>query len=226
MAGLFLLPATVLLIVFYMVPLMVLLSTSLHPFVPGSLEASPEFTLENYGRVFSSVYLSTLVLTIRISLITAVFAVIMAYPLANYLVRSRSGRIRTFVMAFLIGSFFIQLLIRVYAFLHVFGGGGVVNQLLLFFGFDAIEWIGGEWPVTVSMVHQTIPLAVLVLMGSIKSINPEIEDAARVLGATGIQTFLRVTLPLSLPGIISSSVLAFAGATSAFAWNELRTSFR
>jgi ABC-type spermidine/putrescine transport system permease subunit I len=92
----------------------------------------------------------------------------------------------------------------------------VLNQTLTFFGLPTHDWLGGPWPIAVSMVHQSIPIAVLVMMGSIKTINPEVEDAAKILGANGVETFFKVTLPLSLPGIIAASLLSFTGSASAY----------
>jgi len=119
-------------------------------------------------------------------------------------------------MGFLITSFFMQLLVRVYAFYQVYGSDGVLNQVLSFLGLPRQDWLGGPWPIIVSMVHQGIPIAALVQMGSIKNINPEVEDASKVLGASEVQTFFKITLPLSLPGIIASALLSFTGAASAY----------
>jgi ABC-type spermidine/putrescine transport system permease subunit I len=208
-------PVVVLMIGMYIIPLIILLGVSFEKFVPGSFVPEPVFTLENYNRAFSPVYMKVLTDTLWVSAVTAVLTVILAYPLAFYVVRSQSVT-RKIVMAFLITSFFVQLIVRIYAFLHVFGDGGVLNQLLLFLGFHKVQWLGGWWPIIISMVHQGIPLAILVQMGSIKAINPELENAARILGANDTTTFRRITLPLSLPGIIASAVLSFTGAASAF----------
>jgi len=212
----FLFPALILLIFLYLLPLLLLLIRSFYTYVPGTLHPKPIFTLENYLITFRPVYLNAIGLTLRISVITTIFTVILSYPLSFYLVRSKSSFIKKFVMGFLISSFFMQLLVRVYAFLHVYGDSGVINQMLGLFGLPTQSWIGGEWPVIVSMIHQGIPIAVLVQMGSIKNINPEIEDAAKILGASSAQTFFKIILPLSLPGFIASALLSFTGAASAF----------
>jgi ABC-type spermidine/putrescine transport system permease subunit I len=208
-------PVVVLMIGMFIIPLVILLATSFETFVPGSFVAEPVLTLENYSRALSPVYMKVLTDTLWVSGVTAVLTVILAYPLAFYLVRSRSVT-RKIVMAFLITSFFVQLIVRIYAFLQVFGDGGVLNQLLLLLGFQKAQWLGGWWPIIISMIHQGIPLAVLVQMGSIKTINPELEYAARSLGASDTTTFFKITVPLSLPGLIASAVLSFTGAASAF----------
>jgi len=192
-----------------------LLAVSFERFVPGSFAPEPVFTLENYGRAFSPVYTKVLLDTMWVSAVSAVLTVAGAFPLAFYVVRSKS-RVRKFVLGFLVASFFVQLLIRIYSFLHVFGEGGLLNQLLVLFGFSKVQWLGGWLPIIISMAHQGIPLAILVQMGSIRTINPEVEQAARILGADDVRTFLRITLPLSLPGIIASAVLSFTGAAAAF----------
>jgi putative spermidine/putrescine transport system permease protein len=199
----------------FTIPVVILLAVSFETFVPGSFVPAPVFTLENYDRAFSPVYMKVLTDTLWVSGVTAILTVVLAYPLAFYLVRSRSVT-RKIVMAFLITSFFVQLIVRIYAFMQVFGDGAVLNQALLFLGFGKVEWLGGWWPIIISMVHQSIPLAVLVQMGSIKTINPELEYAAKILGAGDTSTFLKITVPLSLPGIIASAVLSFTGAASAF----------
>jgi putative spermidine/putrescine transport system permease protein len=208
-------PVLVLMFGMYIIPLVILLAMSFETFVPGSFVPEPVFTLDNYGRAFSPAYVKVLNDTMWVSAVTSVLTVILAYPLAFYVVRSRSVT-KKIVMAFLITSFFVQLIVRIYAFLQVFGDGGVLNQFLLFLGFPKVQWVGGWWPIIISMVHQGIPLAILVQMGSIKAINPEVEYAARILGASDTTTFLKITVPLSLPGIIASAVLSFTGAASAF----------
>lgn len=212
----FILPALILLIFLYLFPLILLLAQSFYTYVPGQIRPEFTFTLQNYADVFRPVYANAIILTLWISVVTTIFTVILAYPLAFYLVRSKSGFLKKFVMGFLITSFFMQLLVRVYAFYQVYGSDGVLNQLLSLFGLPRQDWLGGPWPIIVSMVHQGIPIAVLVQMGSIKSINPEVEEASKILGASGIQTFFKITLPLSLPGVIASALLSFTGAASAY----------
>jgi len=212
----FLLPTMVLMIFLYLLPLMLLLGQSFYTADPGFFRPKPIFTIQNYAIVFSPVYLNAINLTMWISAVTMILTIVLSYPLSFYLVRAKSGFMKRFVMGFLIASFFMQLLIRVYAFYHVYGAGGILNELLAFFGLPLQDWLGGPWPVIVSMVHQGIPIAVLVMMGSIKSINPEVEEASLILGASHAQTFYKVTLPLSLPGIISACLLSFTGAASAY----------
>ncbi|MEM2101882.1 MAG: ABC transporter permease [Candidatus Bathyarchaeia archaeon] len=214
--AIFILPTLILLIFLYLFPLILLLAQSFYTYVPGQIRPEFTFTLQNYAEVFRPVYANAIILTLWISIVTTIFTVILAYPLAFYLVRSKSGFLKKFVMGFLITSFFMQLLVRVYAFYQVYGSDGVLNQVLGLFGLPKQDWLGGPWPIIVSMVHQGIPIAALVQMGSIKNINPEVEEASKILGASGIQTFFKITLPLSLPGVIASALLSFTGAASAY----------
>ncbi len=214
---LMLFPALVLLFFFFLVPLSLLLAMSFYTYVPGKLTPLPVFTLENYKiAIFNPVYRNILISTLRMSLITTFFTVLLAYPIAYKMIRTTHVRAKKILMTFLIISFFMVIIIRVFAFIHVLGDGGIINQFLVLLGFQKMEFIGKESSVIISMVHQIIPLAVLSLMGSIKNIEPEYEEAAKILGATEFQTMLRVILPLSLPGIIASSLLSFAQAASAF----------
>jgi ABC-type spermidine/putrescine transport system permease subunit I len=215
-AFLFLSPVIILLMLLYLLPLILLLAQSFYTYDPNFFLPKPIFTLENYRIVLSPPYSKAITLTLWISATTTILTVILSYPLSFYLVRSKTGLAKKFVMGFLIASFFMQLLIRIYSFYHVFGQEGVLNQTLTFFGLPTQDWLGGPWPIAVSMVHQSIPIAVLVMMGSIKTINPEVEDAAKILGANGVETFFKVTLPLSLPGIIAASLLSFTGSASAY----------
>lgn len=212
----FLFPTLALLVFLYLLPLILLLVQSFYTYVPGQFRPDPIFTLQNYAGVFSPTYLNAMTLTLWISVITTILTVILAYPLSHYLVRSKASFTKKFAMGFLVASFFMQLLVRVYAFYHVYGQGGILNQLLSLFGLPAQDWLGGPWPVIISMVHQGIPIAVLVQMGSIKTVNPEVEEVAKILGASNAQTFFKITLPLSLPGIIAASLLSFTGSASAY----------
>jgi putative spermidine/putrescine transport system permease protein len=169
-------PALILLFFFFLVPLSLLLAMSFYTYVPGKLTPLAVFTLENYKiALFNSVYRDILISTLRMSLITTFFTVLLAYPIAYKMIRTTHVRAKKFLMTFLILSFFMVIIIRVFAFIHVLGDGGMINQLLVFLGFKKMNFIGKEVSVIISMVHQIIPLAVLSLMGSIKNIEPEYE---------------------------------------------------
>jgi putative spermidine/putrescine transport system permease protein len=150
------------------------------------------------------------------SAIATLGALIIAYPIAYYIVRSTNERLVTSVIVLTFLTFFVGGVIRNYSWLVLFLDTGPIVQLAYLFGARDIKLLGTEIGVTLSLTHSLVPYAVLALTPSLKNVDRSTEEAALSLGANEIKTFLRVTLPLSVPGIIAATSLSFALAVSAF----------
>lgn len=195
---------------------------SLRAYVPGSLDVGG-FTLENFSGLTKSIYLSALWNTLRLSVETMVFSVLLAYPLAYALVRVRHRTLKSLILITSLTPLFLGEIVRTYSWTIVLGANGFINTVLRKLGL--IDWpidlMFTHFGVALALVHVTIPVTVLMLGAAISHINRDYEKAAQSLGAGAIRVFTTVTLPLSMPGILASATTAFAWTFSAFATPEM-----
>lgn len=186
------------------------------------------FKLDNYARLFSSEYAGILWDSIWIALLTTVFCLLAGYPLAYYIARARRVR-RSLLMFLVLVPFWTNFLIRIYAWMIILRGEGVLGTIL---GALGQRQGAGEWlfeqvqlytpgAVLIGMVYEFIPFMILPLYTSLEKLEPALLEAAADLGARPWRAFLRVTLPLSLPGIIAGSILVFIPAMGMFVVPDL-----
>jgi putative spermidine/putrescine transport system permease protein len=182
---------------------------------PSGVLYNEVFTLENFRRFSNPVYLNILFRTLKISGICSTFSMLLSYPVAYTLARG-SKNVRGVLLTLLVGFLLTFSIVRIYGWVNILGNQGVINDLISSLGFKRIELSYNERAVIIGTTHFILPFAILSLAGSIQNIDPTLEDSARNLGADDVKTFLKITLPLSLPGIISATLLSFALSVSAF----------
>jgi ABC-type spermidine/putrescine transport system permease subunit I len=200
--GLLVIPPLIFFLVIYIYPLSRLVTWSLF---------DPVFTLEHYRKLFSDpTYFTALVNTLDISVWVTVISLLVGYPLA-YLMVTESHRVRTLLMTFVLIPFWTSILVRTFAWIVILGRNGIVNQTLKNLGVidTPIQMIHNMTGVQVGMVHVLLPFMVLPLYGVMSRIDLDLMLAARSLGAPPYKVFLRVFLPLSLPGVTAGCVLVF-----------------
>jgi putative spermidine/putrescine transport system permease protein len=156
--------------------------------------------------------------TVSMSVCVAVCVTVLGYPVAYYLARSR-GRIRAIVFALALAPELAGVVLRTYGWLIILEDRGFINDALLHLGLIAspLPLSKNMFAVVVGLTHVVLPFGILSLMTSIQGIDPNLERAAQVLGASRASVMRHVLLPLSLPGIISSLLIAFTMAASAYA---------
>lgn len=197
--------------VFFLVPLAMLVVFSFYQNVSGGYYEAA-FTVENYTRFFTSnLYLGRLRFTLWLSFVTTVGCLALGYPLAYYLARLRNALIRRVLMIAVISTLWITYVIRAYAWDVMLSRNGIVSTLAVAVGiFDAPRsFVPGFGALTVGMIYVFLPFMVLTLYSSLKNIDTSLLEASKNLGAGPIETFRRVTLPLSMNGVVSGSVLVF-----------------
>lgn len=200
LAGWFLLlPAAALLAVFFAVPLGLMVQTSLRD------------GIETYQEIFSSpVYRLVLGNTLRTALLTTLFCLLLAYPYA-YVLTKVSPRTRLIMLGVVLLPFWTSLLVRSFAWVGLLQDSGMINGTLMTLGLidEPISMIRTPLGVLIGMVHVLLPYMVLPLVTTMGGIDPSVLRAAGSLGAGPFKRFARVFLPLSIPGIVSGSVLVF-----------------
>src|SRR5690606_24439955 len=160
------------------------------------------FTLENYARAADALYLRIFLKSAQIALLATLAALILGYP-AAYLIATarRSWQVPLLVLAML--PFWSNYLIRTYAWIVLLNREGLINRALAWLGLvdEPLPLLYNELAIVTGLVYGYLPFMILALYSSISRLNPEIREASADLGAPGWKTFLRITLPLTLPGI-------------------------
>jgi putative spermidine/putrescine transport system permease protein len=198
------------------------LQYSLNAYVPGSLEVGG-FTLANFTALLKPLYGRVFLFTVWICFLTALFTLLIGYPLAYALVRTRNVLAKSAILVIAVTPLFLGEVVRTYSWIIVLGNNGFVNAMLLKAGLIAapLQMMFTTFGVVVALVHVTLPVMVIMLAAALSHIDPDYEKAAASLGAGPIRAFLTVTLPLSAPGIVAGVTTAFAWTFSAFATPQL-----
>lgn len=190
--------------------------------VPGELEPGG-LSLSNFREMMKPLYAGVFLDTVRLSFLTALFALLAAYPLALALVRARNPYVKSAILIISVTPLFLGEVIRTYAWIIVLGTRGFVNGALMWLGLiqSPLPLLFTETGVLIALVHVTLPVVVIMLAAAISHIDRDLERAAAALGAKPLRVFLTVTLPLSMPGIVAGLTTGFAWTFSAFATPQL-----
>jgi putative spermidine/putrescine transport system permease protein len=211
-------PVLLVFLVFFAAPVLVLFATSLERVDTATFRVIEPLTLFNYRKfLLDGYYLGVLVGTLKISLLVTVAAMVTGYPVATYLAWARP-RERAMLMLLIVSPLLVSLVIRSFGWVIVLGPKGVVNAVLLGLGLaqTPVKLIYTETAVVVGLTHVFYPFMVLAIYSVLRTIDPAVIRAARNLGAGPLQTFWRVTLPLSVPGVLAGSLVVFALSVSSF----------
>ncbi|MGW0733494.1 ABC transporter permease [Streptomyces sp. NPDC002851] len=215
-----LLPGILWLFVFFALPMLYQASTSLQT---GSLEDGYKVTwhFATYWEALTS-YAPQFLSSILYAGIATVFCLLLGYPLA-YLIAFKAGRWRNLVLVLVIAPFFTSFLIRTLAWKTILADGGpVVDTLNALHILDVTSWLGmteGErvlatpLAVVCGLTYNFLPFMILPLYTSLERIDPRLHEASEDLYARPATTFRRVTLPLSMPGVVSGTLLTFIPAS-------------
>ncbi|WP_375687543.1 ABC transporter permease [Pseudooceanicola sp. LIPI14-2-Ac024] len=195
---------------------------SFRAYVPGSLDPGG-FTLENFTTLWKPVYGQAFLNTVLLCIWTAVFTLMVGYPLAYAMVRAASVRLRSAILLISLTPLFLGEIVRTYSWMIVLGNRGFVNATLMQLGLidRPIDFMFTMTGVVIALVHFTLPIVVVMLAAALSHIDRNLERAATSLGAGRVRVFLTVTLPLSIPGIVAATSTAFAWTFSAFATPQM-----
>ncbi len=173
--------------------------------------SDPEPGLGNYEKLFESDTLARIMwTTVRICIVTTVISVSLGYSIAYAMVHAYRKE-QNLMLTFLLVSFWISILVRTFSWLMLLGRKGLVNEGLDAIGLisEPIAFMRNELGVLIGMVHYMVPYAVLPLLVNMQTLDQRVMAASRNLGATGMQTFFRIYLPMTTPGIVASTLLVF-----------------
>lgn len=219
-------PVTLLLGVFFLVPLGIMVVYSvLEPGLYGGVEWT--WYPFNYGRIlgwplndyeeFDPIYLSIFLGSLKIACLTVLFSLLICYPAAFWVSRMGERR-KNFVFFLITLPFFANLLVRIYAWLLLLRPTGFINTLLQGLGLIAqpLDMLFTSFAVVLGMVYIFTPFMFLPIYANVEKLDYSLVRASQDLGATPLQTFLRVILPLTAPGIVGGSIIVFIPALGNF----------
>lgn len=187
--------------------------------VPGGITYGAPFGPHNYLRyVTSAADIHVLVLTVGYSVAIALLVTVIGYPLGYFLVRSERPALRNFLLGLLVVTFFSGSVTRAYSWLILLGNRGLVNMLFHWLGLTdrPVHMVYNLTGVSVALVHFLLPYFVFTIIGTVKNLPQACEDAARDLGAGPVRVFCQITLPLTLPGVMTAGTLIYSLALSTF----------
>jgi putative spermidine/putrescine transport system permease protein len=207
-------PYTLFLLLLLVVPFANVALFSLHPYSPTRI-VLPGLTSDNYRKIFDLYHLRLFARTLQHGLITTIVCAVSGYPFAYSLARARP-RMQTLGLFLLIMPLMVSTVIRVFGWIVILGRKGLVNEALVGLGLEPVKLLYNETAIVIGLVNIFMPFMVLPLMAAIERIPTSLEEAARNLGANWVQMFARTILPLSLPGLISGSLLVYSVSISAF----------
>ena len=209
-------PTLMILLVFFVLPLILLLFLGFMEYQRGQIIY--QFSLSNFTRFFfSQLYLMILMRTFVVAIVVTFLCILLGYPIAYGLARYES-RFKGLLILMVVAPLLIGGVVRGYGWMLLLDKGGLVNGFLIKLNIlqDPIEFLYTLKGLMIGMVEVLLPFFILPMIGVIKNVDPLLERAARSMGATGVQTFTQVTLPLTLGGIITGGSIVFSLAASIF----------
>jgi len=213
-----LLPVSLVIGLFFLLPLGIMaLYSFLEPGVYGGVEW--QFYPDNFGRVlgfadgtdeeFDPVYLAIIVRSLKLALMTVFCCLLLCYPMAFWVAR-QPQRMRNFCLFLITLPFFTSLIVRLYAWLLILRPSGFINSLWLAAGgTEPFDLMYREASVLIGLCYILVPFMFMPLYASVEKLDPRLLEASSDLGASRLQSFWRITLPMTLPGIAAGSLLVF-----------------
>ena len=201
---------------FFVVPLLIVVAVSFASRTPYG-QVIFDWTLGNYARFTETLYLSIFLDTLIVALITTVLTILLGYPLAYFIAQLPQKWQQPGLILVMI-PFWINFLIRSYAWVIILRTQGVLNTILLKFGLieQPLQMLYNEVAVMLGMVYALLPFMVLPIYVSIEQLDHRLLEAASDLGASPFTAFRKITLPLTMPGIAAGTILVFISSLGMF----------
>lgn len=182
----------------------------------GNNVTTIRFTLDNFKKfVTDTDFIEVLLKSLYIALVTTAVSLVLGYIVA-YMISKLGDRSNMIMILLITLPTLINMLVRTYAWKGMMQDGGLIHSLVTLLGFKNVHILYTDFAVVLGMVYNFLPFMILQINTSLAKMDKSLIEAANDLGASKAQAFLRVTLPLSLPGVISGITLVFLPAVSSF----------
>lgn len=225
-------PSWVVLVVFFLMPLLIMLVISFGTRGPyGGLKPIPDVWgyvwsgdfLANYRQSIEPLYVPIYWRSLWMAVVTTVLCLLISYPIAYYIAIVAPARWKNVLLALVVIPFWTSFLIRTYAWILILRSEGLINTLLVQTGLvdRPLELLYNELAVMIGLVYGELPFMILPLYASLEKLDLTLLEASSDLGANHLSTFWRVTVPLTLPGIVAGVVLVFIPSIGQFVVSDL-----
>jgi putrescine transport system permease protein len=218
------------LVVLFLVPFIIVFKISfsegrlaMPPYAPliewrDGVPAGIKLYFENYSFLFTDrLYISAYLYSLKVAAVSTLWCLLIGYPMAYAIARS-TVMWRNILLMLIILPFWTSFLLRVYAWIGLLKNNGVINNVLLALGIihEPMRLMQTDFAVYIGIVYSYLPFMILPLYANLEKHDPTLLEAAADLGARPWRAFMRVTLPLSIPGIVAGSLLVFIPAVGEY----------
>lgn len=206
-------PSVIVMLVFFILPLGIVFNNSI-------LSQDGNLTNQNYVRFLSDPYfIQVLLRTFKICIIVTIISLIIGYIIAFYMTKVMQNKMAKHIAYILVISpLFTSAVVRSFGWMVILGNNGFINNTLMNLNLieKPIQLLYNELGIIIGLVHILVPFMILSLTGVLQNIDNRLDEAAWDLGLNKWQTFIKVTFPLSFPGILAGSIMVFSLALSAY----------
>ena len=209
------LPSYVYLVLLFVLPLVLVFVYSFATRDSTGQTVLADWNLDSYRRLFSAAVLEIFVRSLVLALVTTVICLAVSYPFAFY-IATRKPRVRNVLLVFVMIPFWSNFLVRTYAWRVILGSEGPVSQASQLLGGEPLRLLFTNTAVLIGLVYGFMPFMVLPLYAALERMDWRLVEAARDLYADGWTAFRKVTLPLSMPGVVAGSILVFIPSLGAY----------
>lgn len=199
-------------LVFIVFPLFLILA---HAFSANTDLADFVFTLDNFSRFFEPLYVKILITSLVLAGVSTIFCLLIGYPVA-YIISQMKEKVRNNMILVFIIPMWMNFLLRTYAWLTLLGNKGLINKFIGLFGWGPWDLMYNSKAIMIGMVYNFLPFMVLPIYTVLLKMDKKLIEAAKDLGANDFEVFIKVILPLSLPGIYTGITMVFIPAISTF----------
>lgn len=221
-AGLLISPALLWLLLFFLIPLAIML---VYSFCQRARYGGVvwNFTIGNYSKVLNPIYLKPVLRSFWVAAVNTVICLLIGYPAAYYISSRSTVKVKNILLLLAILPLWTNFVVRTYAWMVILREGGVINTILMKLNLmeKPLELLFTKKAVIIGLVYGYLPFMIWPLYVSIEKVDRSFLEAANDLGANRLQTFMRVMLPLTLPGIVAGSILVFIPTLGAFVTPDL-----
>ncbi|MGO1581023.1 MAG: ABC transporter permease [Peptoniphilaceae bacterium] len=206
-------------IIFIVFPLILILIYSFNGNTGPGLD-NYVFSINNFKKFFEPLYIRILFISLGVSLLSTIVCLLIGYPIA-YIISRMTEKVRNNLILLFIIPMWMNFLLRTYAWLTLLGNNGLLNKFLELIGLAPLDIMYNMKAVMIGMVYNFLPFMVLPIYTVLLKIDKSLIDAAKDLGANNRTVFLKIILPLSIPGIITGITMVFIPAISTFVISNL-----
>ncbi len=177
-------------------------------------------SFENLKRFADPMYLKVFLRSIKIALISTMVCLLIGYPVAYILSRSAS-KYKGLIMLLIMMPMWMNFLLRTYSWMSLLENSGIINSILQALGFDKVQFLYNEGAVTFGTVYNFLPFMIMPINTTLLKLDDSLLEAAYDLGAKPAQRFFRITLPFSMPGVLSGIAMVFVPSVTTFVISQL-----